>query len=71
MQVAIAKWGHSAALRLPQSVLAQLSLVVANLSSRNEQTVGCNIYQWSFLFALACWLKKGRCLLQTPAFFYH
>jgi antitoxin component of MazEF toxin-antitoxin module len=25
MQVAIAKWGHSAALRLPQSVLKQVS----------------------------------------------
>lgn len=30
MQVAIAKWGHSAALRLPQSVLKQISTVIGD-----------------------------------------
>ena len=30
MQIAIAKWGHSAALRLPQSVLKQISTVIGD-----------------------------------------
>jgi antitoxin MazE len=30
MQVAIAKWGNSAALRLPQSVLQQISTVIGD-----------------------------------------
>jgi antitoxin component of MazEF toxin-antitoxin module len=30
MQVAIAKWGHSAALRLPQSVLKQISRAIGD-----------------------------------------